>query len=111
MPSGLRVGNRLLVPNLGEPVDAGHDLTFAFLLQPMSSATLSAQADVLQNGQPMASTPIQLPRRDADGRISYTGTIPARTLVPGSYQLAISVSDGTTIATRDVTFRVAGRQP
>ncbi len=66
---------------------------------------------MLQDGQPIARTPIQLPHADADGRITYTGTIPARTLSAGTYQLAVSVSDGTTTATRDVAFRVTDAAP
>lgn len=109
MPEELRIGRQVLVPNLAASAPANTELQFAFLVQttPQQAERLRASATLMKNGAPLATAPITLPGPDAHGAITYVGHLPADTLTAGTYQLLVSVTDGTVATTRDVLFRIA----
>ena len=90
----LYVGNRLLYPNLGEPIRkaAATELPFFFTLYG-SVQQVQASAQLLRNGQAVAEAPMQIPATSG-ARIQHVGSLPIAGLPAGTYELRIRVSDG-----------------
>jgi len=108
--SPFRVGELMLVPNLGEPLhktgSKGLSM-FITLYQPKGATTAPKMSiELAQAGQPLGQLPVQLPAPDQNGRIQYTGTIPLDAFPPGEYELKALVTDGVTKATRSERFTV-----
>lgn len=87
----LYVGRTLLYPNLGEPVrkSAASELAFYFALYG-DVRGLKASADLLRNGQPVASAPVDLPPATGS-RVQHVGRLPISRLPNGTYELRIQV--------------------
>jgi VWFA-related protein len=90
-PSPLAVGKTLLYPNLGEPIvnSASRELPFYFTLYG-STTGLTASAELLRNGQVLASAPLQLPASSGP-RVQHVGRVPVGKLPAGTYQLRIKI--------------------
>lgn len=87
----LYVGNRLLYPNLGEPVrrSAPDALTFYFAMYgKVKEARASLQ--LLQNGALLAEVPVSL-ATSGNSRIQHVGRFPVASLPAGTYELRIRV--------------------
>jgi len=87
------VKNTLVYPNVGDPVakSATSDLPFFFTVYRGSKAGLTATAELMKNGQVLASVPVDL----ADGGSSplqEIGKMPLGALAPGTYELRIRVA-------------------
>jgi len=104
------VGDLLLYPNLGTPLPKSQakELAFFFTIYPGGSAKPTAVLELMQNGKLLAQSPLPLEAADASGRIQQVGRLPLETLAPGTYDLRVVVSDGTSPQLRSVLVRIAG---
>jgi hypothetical protein len=91
--SPLAVGKTLLYPNLGEPIvnSASRELPFYFTLYG-NTAGMTASAELLRDGQVLASAPIQL-ESSSGPRVQHVGRFPVGKLPAGTYQLRIKVGE------------------
>ena len=91
--SPLAVGKTLLYPNLGEPIvnSASRELPFYFTLYG-NTAGMTASAELLRDGQVLASAPIQLESSNGP-RVQHVGRFPVGKLPAGTYQLRIKVGE------------------
>jgi VWFA-related protein len=109
MPA-LQFGDLVVLPNLGEPVSSASDLVFAFeaFAKPGAAQTEGSVA-LMQDARPAsAAVTLQLsPARDS-GRIAYLGHIPIGMLASGTYDLMLTLRQGTMTLTRTTTFMVQG---
>jgi VWFA-related protein len=87
----LYVGNRLLYPNLGEPIrrDAAGELPFYFALYGNAQGA-GVSAQLYRAGQLLADAPVQLPSAQGP-RVQHVGRLPVGALPAGTYELRISV--------------------
>jgi hypothetical protein len=88
----LYVGRTLLYPHLGEPIrkSATAELPFYFALYG-DVRGLKASADLLRNGELIASAPVDLPAATA-ARVQHVGRLPIGRLPHGTYELRIQVT-------------------
>lgn|GEM_PF-3701793 len=108
--AAVHFGDWLLVPNLGEPVDGDTELAFAFAIEgSVATSHPKAAARILSGGRSIAGAPLELPPPGADGRIAYVGRIPLPSLQPGTYQLAVAISEASKTVQRLAAFRIANR--
>ncbi len=100
----LYVGNRLLYPNLGEPVvkSAAKALTFYFALYGDTGAS-RVEAQLLRNGEILAASPIALPA-GAGPRVQHVGELPVDALPAGTYELRILATTATRELSRTAYF-------
>jgi hypothetical protein len=104
--SPLYVDDRLLLPNMGEPVSK--ELPFYFVVYPAPGAgAAEASLELLQNNQSLAKAPLELAKPDASGRIQQVSRLPLSALKPGSYELRVTVKQGASQTSRQLVFRVA----
>jgi hypothetical protein len=101
------VKNTLVYPNVGDPVAKGArpDLPFFFTLYRGSKARLSATAELMKNGQVVASAPLELVEDDS-ARLQEIGKLPVGSLAPGTYELRIRVGSPSEEVTRSAFFTV-----
>lgn len=107
--SPLYVGDQLLTPNLGEPLSkaAAQELPFYFIVYPgAGQGETSATLAILSSGTLLAEAPLQLAAPDARGRITQVSRIPLGSLPPGTYELRVSVKQGSRAAVQGLTFRL-----
>ena len=105
----LFVGEQLLYPSMGEPFSkaAFKELPFYFVAYPTAGGgPVQATLQLLGNGQKLAEAPLELAAVDADGRVVQVSRIPIEALGPGTYELRVSVRQGSVSATRGVAFRL-----
>ena len=109
MPA-LQFGDLVVLPNLGEPLSPASDLVFAFeAFAETGAGPTEGSVTVMQDGHP-ASAPVTLqlsPAKDS-GRITYVGHIPIGMLAPATYDLVLTLRQGTMTVTRTTTFTVQG---
>jgi VWFA-related protein len=88
----LYVGRTLLYPNLGEPIrrSPGAELAFYFALYGRFD-TVKASADLLRNGETVASAPVDLPAA-VGSRVQHVARLPIGRLPAGTYELRIAVT-------------------
>jgi VWFA-related protein len=107
MPA-LQFGDLVVLPNLGEPLSPASDLVFAFeAFAEAGAGATSGGVTVMQDGHPAsASVTLQLlPAKDS-GRITYVGHIPIGMLAPATYDLLLTLRQGTMTLTRTTPFTV-----
>lgn len=105
-----RVGNVIVTPNLGEPISRTiKEVPFFFTVYtaPGNIAGPKLTVELRQKDQTLARMPGDLMKPDLSGRIQYLAGLPLEKLPAGSYELRITVSDGTTTASRSAFFRIA----
>jgi VWFA-related protein len=107
-PSPFMVGDRLLYPNLGEPLkkSATQELGFFFTVYPQKGSKPQAALEVIQNGVRLASLPLPLDEPDSSGRIQQVSRLPIGSLPAGAYDLRIVLADGRQQIARSTTFRI-----
>jgi hypothetical protein len=105
----LYVGDQLLYPSMGEPLSKAtvKELPFFFVAYtaaggPPAAATLQLSS----NGQKLAEAPLELSPATSAGRIAQVSRIPVEPLPPGTYELRVSVTQGSMAATRSLLFRL-----
>ena len=103
------VGDLLLYPNLGTPFPKAQtrELAFFFTVYPGHAQKPTAVLELMQNGKLLAQLPLPLDAADASGRIQQVGRLPLDTLAPGTYDLRVIVSDGTSPQLRSVLMRIS----
>jgi hypothetical protein len=105
----LIVGDQILRPLIGEPISkaSSKELTFYFVAYPAAGvAQGAATVELLNNAQPIATAPLQLDAPDAAGRIPHVSRLPLESIAPGTYELRVRLSQGSSTATRTLQFRV-----
>jgi hypothetical protein len=102
------VGDLLLYPNLGTPFPKAQakELAFFFTVYP-GGVQPTAVLELMQNGKLLAQSPLPLESADASGRIQQVGRLPLEALAPGTYDLRVIVSDGTTPQLRSILVRIS----
>jgi VWFA-related protein len=103
------VGNVIVSPNLGEPLQRSlKQMTFFFTVYPRLAASTQPKLtiELLQQGHTLARLPGELPAADALGRIQYLAGLPLEKIPAGEYELRIVVNDETTRVSRSVHFTV-----
>jgi hypothetical protein len=102
------VGDTLLYPNLGIPLerDAEKELAFYFTAYLAGTGDAVAHLELLQHAKPLARVDLQLAAPDAQRRIQQVSRIPIEQLVAGTYELRVVVREGTTSVSQSVPFRV-----
>lgn len=105
-PGPLQLQGVRLYPNLGQPVkrDAGRPLAFFLRAWPAAERPgVDVRVEVVQGAQTVASArPLRL-RPEGDGSAQLVGSVPVESLVPGAYELRVTLTDG-----RDAETRTAG---
>jgi hypothetical protein len=105
----LFVGDQLLYPNMGEPLSKAvvKELPFYFVAYAAPGGTpVSASLVLSSNGQKLAEVPLELSAATPAGRIAQVSRIPVEPLPPGTYELRVSVKQGSAAATRAMLFRL-----
>jgi hypothetical protein len=107
--SPLYVGEQLLTPSMGEPFSKAQtkELPFYFVVYPTKEGAPTATLSLLSSGKVLAEAPLELAAADDKGRIQQVGRIPVEALPPGSYEIRISVQQGSQTAAQGLTFRLA----
>lgn len=99
-----------ITPALTETVhpQAGAQLSLYFVVYPFSPSQEKPEAEVqfLRDGEVVGRSPLQLPAADAQGRISYVGTLPVENLNPGDYEIRAVVRQGPSSAEEHAFFKV-----
>jgi len=104
-----RVADMLVSPTLGEPIrrSLGQVPFFFTAYAPAGAgARPKLTVELRQQGRTLAQLPGDLPEADAAGRIQYLAGLPLEKIPAGSYELRITVSDGTTSVTRSGYFAI-----
>lgn len=107
--SPFKIGDLMLYPHLGEPISKSvQQVIFYFTIYPAKGSTFTPQltVELLQNGKSLASVPLKLPPPNETGRIPYVGNLPLTSLVPGEYDLRVSVRSDKGSAVRTTKFTV-----
>jgi hypothetical protein len=106
----LRLGDKRIVPNLGQPVaptpGAMLPVYYAAYVKPGSKVVPTVALEVSRDGRVVlrGSSPTAAP--DADGRITGLLPIPLQKLTAGSYAVKVTVSDGKASAEDTTTVTI-----
>ncbi len=103
------VANMIVNPNLGEPIHRSlKQVPFFFTVYtpPGTSAQPKLTIELRRQGRTLAQIPGAMPEADALGRSQYLAGLPLEKIPAGSYELRITVNDGTTSVTRSGYFTV-----
>ena len=99
-----------LYPNLGQPLrrDGGRPLAFFLRAWPAAERPgVDARVEVVRGKQTVASArPMHL-RPDGDGTVQLVSSFPVESLVPGAYELRVTLTDGRDAETRTAALSVA----
>ena len=109
--SPLYVGDTLVYPNLGTALQRGIDKELPFYFTaylPPSGGGASATLELLHNAKALAKVPLELDKPDAERRIQQISRIPVESLEPGTYELRVTVRQGSTAVSHTAPFRVGG---
>jgi VWFA-related protein len=108
-PRPLQLHDVLLYPNLGQPVtrDAGRPLAFFLRAWPAAERPgVDARVEVLRGTQTVAAArPVRL-RPEADGLVQLVSSFPVESLVPGAYELRVTLTDGRDAEMRTTALSV-----
>lgn len=104
----LQARDRLIYPNLGEPLQRRRTDTVAFYVTivPSGAERVDARLHVLQAGTVVAELPVPLNPADESGRIQQVSQIPAGGLGTGDFQFRLVVKQGASEAVRDARFHL-----
>ena len=102
----LFVGDVLIYPNLGEPIQKSREkaLTFFVAVTAGSGAALQAAVEILRDGQTLARAPSALPAAGPSGRIEHIAQVSIDALSPGRYTLRLTVSQHEQREVREALF-------
>jgi len=104
-----QVAGMELYPNLGENTHkARKQMPFFFTAYTASAATAAPKMmiEVCQKKQVLAQMPGEMPAPDEAGRIQYIAGLPLEKIPAGTYELRITVNDGTASVTRSRFFTI-----
>jgi VWFA-related protein len=102
----LRVDALRVVPNLGAPISkaATENLSLFMPVYPSGDGAVSMTLELSRQGALVAQAPVELPARDKDGRIPYVGTFALAAFAPGSYEVRVTVKQGSATASEKGSF-------
>jgi VWFA-related protein len=102
----LFVGDVLIYPNLGEPIQKSREkaLTFFVAVTAGSGAAPQAAVEVLRDGQTLARAPSALPAAGPSGRIEHIAQVSIDALSPGRYTLRLTVNQREQREVREALF-------
>ena len=109
----LRYENGRVVPNLsGRVPPEAKSIPLFFIVHPDPEAAEQPRLEmqVLRNGEPVGSVPLQLHKNSGKVAIPYLASIQAKSLAAGNYEVVASITQGGKTAERSVSFRVDGPQ-
>ena len=104
-----RVEAQRLVPNLGQPIKAGGSpMTLHCIVYPVagSKAPANATFTLLSGADVLMNQTAPLPAADASGRISYGSALRVDLIPPGSYQMKVSVTQGSSRTEESTPFTI-----
>lgn len=105
----LRIGDKRLIPNLGQPIKAGQAaMTLYSAVYPAAASKEPAQIEItlLLGGQPANNASAMLPAPDQSGKIAYATALRMDVLPPGSYRFKVAVTQGASRAEESLSFTV-----
>ncbi len=105
----LRIGNQLLVPNIGQPIKAGQPaMTLYSVVYPVAGSKDPAQMKitVMLGDQPANAASATLPAPDARGWIPYATALRMDVLPPGPYRIKVEVAQGSSRAEESLAFTI-----
>jgi VWFA-related protein len=105
-----RVESQTLTANVGQPIKAGvAPMTLHCVVYPQlgSKAPASATFTLLSGESALINQTAPLPAADATGRVSYGSTLRTDLIPPGTYQMKVSVSQGSERAEESASFTIA----
>ena len=107
-----QVGGVSFWPRLDARVSQGTaELPILFHVYPAAQADeapLALTLAVFRGEERLVESPLPPPQPDANGRLSWTGVVPAAALPPGSYTIVARGTQGERSAEERLTFAVAG---
>jgi len=99
-----------VIPTLNSTLKggAGNILPFYFTVYPDPAAKDAPKPTMgfYRNGEYLGSAEAPLPPTQKDGRIPYIANLPADKFTPGSYEIRLSVTQGSANANEKVDFQV-----
>jgi VWFA-related protein len=102
----LYVGDVLVYPNLGEPINKTEGAITLFLtVVPVAGRTPSAELELLRGAEALAKVPLNFDA-PVNGRIQQLWRVPIDTLEPGDYTFRVVVADGQGREVRETSVRV-----
>jgi len=105
----LRVGDKRLVPNLGQPIKAGQAaMTLHSVVYPRlgSKEPANITITVRLGDQPVNTATAALPAPDAGGRIPYATALRMDVLPPGKYRFDVAVAQGPSRDEESLSFTI-----
>jgi VWFA-related protein len=104
----LYMGDVLLYPNLGEPLQKSRDkaATFYFAATVPSGSAPQAEIEIVQDGRTVARAPAPLPAPGASGRIEHVIQLPLEPLPVGPYTVRLTVTSGSARETTETTMTI-----
>jgi hypothetical protein len=104
-----RIEKQRLVPNLGEPIQAGGSpMTLHCVVYPVrgSKEPATATFTLTSGSEVLMSQAAPLPAPGADGRIAYGSALRVDLIPPGTYQMKIAVAQGSSRAEESTSFTI-----
>lgn len=105
-----RVGDVIVSPNLGEPIQRSLKQVpffFTVYIPGEISAPPKLTVELRQRGRNLAQIPAEMPKPDASGRVQYLAGLPLEKIPAGEYELRITVTNGATTLARSAHFTIA----
>ena len=104
----LYVGDVLVYPNLGEPLQKSNDktLTFYLAIKPAPGAAPQGRVEILRDGQPVSEAAVVLAPGDVSGGIRHIGRVPVEALPTGHYRLRLTVTQSDRREVRETPFEL-----
>jgi len=98
---------QMLYPSLTGSVPGGAQATVGVFFRVIAAAgaPVGARLELRRDGAPLAEVPLELPARDASGRVDYQGRVPVGALAAGLYELRLIVSTAASTVERRAVFR------
>ena len=99
-----------LVPHLAGPVSqaATPNLSFFARVYPTASIEMpKLTLDFVRDGKIVGRAQPPLPAPDASGRIAYVGGVPSGSFPPGTYEVRLTLTQGTAKVTQSTRFELA----
>jgi VWFA-related protein len=104
----LYMGDVLLYPNLGEPLQKSRDkaATFYFVATVPSGPAPQAEIEIVQDGRTVARAPVPFPAPGSSGRIEHIIQLPLEALSAGAYAVRLIVIAGRARETSETTMTI-----
>jgi hypothetical protein len=103
------VGNVIVTPNLGDPIHRSlKQMPFLVTIYtvPGAGTRPKVTVELRKEARTLAQMPGELPEADTLGRIQYLAALPVEKIPTGSYELKVTVTDGTTSVSRSAYFTI-----